>query len=96
MESESSRTRGECPSVIDGYHFIFEAQYNELIRRVIAPMNLKAGKACLECGCGSGAFLKAVDLACPGLKLFGVDYSESMLEAARAKMPGADLFRRYR
>jgi len=80
---------GECPSVIDGYHFIFEAQYNELIRRVIAPMNLKAGQSMLECGCGSGAFLKAVDLACPGLKLFGVDYSESMLEASRAKMPGA-------
>lgn len=80
---------GECPSVIDGYHFISEAQYNELIRRVIAPMNLKAGQSMLECGCGSGAFLKAVDLACPGLKLFGVDYSESMLEAARAKMPGA-------
>ncbi len=79
----------ECPSVIDGYHFISEAEYHELISRVIVPMNLKAGQSLLECGCGSGAFLKAVDLACPGLNLFGVDYSVSMLEAARAKMPGA-------
>lgn len=68
--------------------FITEAQYDELIGWVIAPMNLRAGQSLLECGCGSGAFLKAVDLVCPGLKLSGVDYSEAMLDAARAKMPG--------
>jgi ubiquinone/menaquinone biosynthesis C-methylase UbiE len=79
----------ECSSVINGYHFITEARYNELISRVIAPMNLRAGQSLLECGCGSGAFLQAVDLACPGLNLFGMDYSESMLEAARVKMPRA-------
>jgi ubiquinone/menaquinone biosynthesis C-methylase UbiE len=84
--------KNECSSVIDGYHFITEPQYHELIRQVIIPMNLKPGNTLLECGCGSGAFLHAVKLASPGLHLFGVDYSEPMLEVARARMPEVRFF----
>lgn len=82
----------ECSYVIDGYHFITEPQYHELIRQVIVPMNLQPGNTLLECGCGSGAFLQAAKLAFPGLQLFGVDYAEPMLEVARTRMPEVRFF----
>lgn len=78
-------------SVIDGYHFITESQYQEMVRQVIEPMGLTAGQSLLECGCGAGAFLEAVDRACPGLRLTGVDYAEPMLAVARTRLPSAQL-----
>lgn len=87
---QKAQRLGDAPSsVIDGYHFITESQYHELIRQVIEPMGMHTGQALLECGCGAGAFLRAVDLACPGLCLTGIDYSEPMLAVAKARMPFA-------
>lgn len=91
---QKARRLGDVPSsVIDGYHFITESQYNEMIRQVIDPMGMKAGNSLLECGCGAGAFLQAVDLACPGLRLSGIDYAEPMLAVARSRMPFARFIR---
>jgi ubiquinone/menaquinone biosynthesis C-methylase UbiE len=85
-----ARILNEAPaSFIDGYHFITESQYNELIRLVIEPMGIKAGSSLLECGCGAGAFLYAVKLASDEINLHGVDYSRPMLCAARIRMPFA-------
>ena len=84
---KAAQLQQESCSVIDGYHFISESQYNALVRHVADPLNLAPGMTLLECGCGSGAFLRAVELACPGLILSGVDYAEAMLEIAQERMP---------
>ena len=49
---------------------------------------LKAGDTVLDVGCGGGA--KARYLAKKGFKVFGIDFSENMIEIARREVPEAE------
>jgi SAM-dependent methyltransferase len=60
--------------------------YEEALRRV----DVQAGQSVLDIGCGVGVFLRLV--AERGARPFGLDASESLIEAARARLPeSADL-----
>ena len=50
---------------------------------LIADLDVPAGGAVLEIGCGTGRNLIAVGKAWPRAALYGVDISEAMLETAR-------------
>lgn len=54
-----------------------------LTERIYAHLSLSANGLYLDIGCGTGNYLKA--LADKGLKFYGVDPSENMLEQAKAK-----------
>ena len=49
---------------------------------------LKAGDTILDVGCGGGT--KARYLAGKGFKIFGIDFSEGMIEIARREVPEAE------
>lgn len=49
------------------------------------------GSEVLDLGCGTGLELEAYFAANPGAKVTGIDLSEAMLDALKAKFPGKDL-----
>lgn len=53
---------------------------------LIADLDVPAGGAVLEIGCGTGRNLIAVGKAWPQARLCGVDISEAMLDTARASV----------
>ena len=59
--------------------------YEEALRHVA----LEPGQRVLDVGCGVGTFLRLV--AGRGAVPFGIDASESLIELARKRLPGADL-----
>jgi SAM-dependent methyltransferase len=59
--------------------------YEEALRRV----KVRVGQRVLDIGCGAGAFLRLI--ADRGLEAFGLDASETLIELARTRVPGADL-----
>lgn len=58
---------------------------------LIADLDVPAGGAVLEIGCGTGRNLIAVGKAWPQARLYGVDISEAMLETARASVAKAGM-----
>ncbi len=59
--------------------------YEQAVRRV----GLRPGQRVLDVGCGAGVFLGLC--ASLGAEPCGIDASETLLELARARVPGADL-----
>lgn len=59
--------------------------YEEAIRRV----GITAGQRVLDIGCGSGVFLRLA--ADRGAEVSGLDGSQALIEAARTRVPEADL-----
>jgi SAM-dependent methyltransferase len=55
----------------------------------LARVDLQAGDAVLDIGCGVGAFLRLVEAR--GARAFGLDASEALIELARTRLPDADL-----
>lgn len=58
---------------------------------LIADLDVPAGGAVLEIGCGTGRNLIAVGKAWPQARLCGVDISEAMLNTARASVAKAGM-----
>ena len=52
-------------------------------------IELSSGQAALDIGCGVGAFLRLVVER--GVRAFGIDASEALIELARTRVPDADL-----
>ena len=48
---------------------------------------IPSGAAVLELGCGTGRIL--IPLAKRGGSIYGIDYSQDMIESCRAKLPDA-------
>jgi len=59
--------------------------------RLIHRLDVPAGGAVLEIGCGTGRNLIRTAQAYPSARLYGVDISEEMLKTARAKIAAAGL-----
>jgi SAM-dependent methyltransferase len=55
----------------------------------LTRVDLRAGQLVLDVGCGVGAFLRLV--ADRGARPSGLDASETLLDLARVRLPGADL-----
>lgn len=64
-------------------------QYRRMAAVVVEELDLQSGMRLLDVGCGAGALLWC--LRDRGFELFGVDYSEPMLQHARAAIPEATL-----
>jgi ubiquinone/menaquinone biosynthesis C-methylase UbiE len=62
------------------------------IRGTMAHLEPRPGERALDVGCGTGALLAALSLACPGVILAGIDPSREMLRFARGRLaPEVDL-----
>ncbi|MEY2881014.1 MAG: hypothetical protein RLZZ15_3394 [Verrucomicrobiota bacterium] len=86
-EAKGRRAHGELHT-IDGYDLLSAAEWEAMIAGLMAPIALRAGMAVAELGCGAGAFLSALLKIEPGLRVTGLDYATSLIEIARARLPG--------
>ncbi|MBR3350058.1 MAG: class I SAM-dependent methyltransferase [Solobacterium sp.] len=66
-----------------GYRKVLNTIYNEVMSKPHAKV--------LDLGFGTGILTKA--LYDQGCEIYGIDFSEKMVERAQAKMPGAHLFK---
>jgi len=67
---------------------IREAAWRAYVTEIAGRLGMHAGDSVLEIGCGSGAFLFPLREA--GLRVAGLDYSPTLVAAARAAMPDGD------
>ena len=79
-DSYDETTRTESIFPFDGY--------NELLNTVVRLADPRPGMSVLDIGTGTGNL--ALRFADRGCELWCTDFSESMLEKARAKLPDAD------
>jgi ubiquinone/menaquinone biosynthesis C-methylase UbiE len=61
--------------------------FRKLSERLLSRMCLSDRPDVLDVGCGSGASCAQILDACPGCRVWGLDISSAMLDAARAKYP---------
>lgn len=66
----------------------FKAERTRPARDLAAAVALDAPERVLDAGCGPGNSTAVLARRWPGAELTGLDYSENMLEKARAAMPG--------
>lgn len=86
-EAKGRRNSGEL-HLIDGYDLLSADEYAAMIRALLAPFPLRAGLHVIELGCGAGAFLAALQQIESNLTLAGLDYAESLIGVARARLSG--------
>jgi len=72
----------------DGYDLLSADEYDNMVLQVTRPIGLGGKESILECGCGAGAFLASLLKIHPGLKISGIDYSQTLLERARECLKG--------
>ena len=89
--------RSACKSVtplqslieLDGFDTgagrILENAWLDYVQDIAHRLEMARGHSVFEIGCGSGAFLFPLQQA--GLRVAGLDYSERLIEAARAAIP---------
>jgi SAM-dependent methyltransferase len=86
------RTRDLLPHEIDGFALDSEG-YSSVVGELTSRLPLTADSSVLECGCGAGAFLLELRARYEGVRLTGVDYSQSLVDRAVEFVPGADVRR---
>ncbi len=67
---------------------IREAAWRAYVTHIASRLGMRAGDSVLEVGCGCGAFLYPLREA--GLRVAGLDYSATLIAAARRAMPDGD------
>jgi trans-aconitate 2-methyltransferase len=60
-------------------------------REVLARLALRGDETVLDAGCGSGRITQALIERLPRGRVIAVDASQSMVDAARARLPNADV-----
>jgi len=73
---------------VDGFDLLTTEQWNDMVFKVTKPIAIKSGDSILECGCGAGAFLSSLLIHYPNLKVAGIDYSKSLIEAVKRNING--------
>jgi ubiquinone/menaquinone biosynthesis C-methylase UbiE len=68
------------------------ANWLMMVKEVAKKCEIFSGSAVLELGCGAGAFLYALKLTSKVEKLYGIDYSESLIESAKKYLSGEGEF----
>ncbi|MDX9893241.1 MAG: methyltransferase domain-containing protein [Patescibacteria group bacterium] len=68
---------------------ITEAEWRKYVSQTIAKLRISKNDKILEIGCGAGAFL--LPLYEQGYNVAGLDYSQSLLDAAKKVLVGANL-----
>jgi len=64
--------------------------YNDVLNRIVELANPKPGMKILDIGIGTGSLAqKFLDFNC---EIWGIDFSSKMIEEAKKKVPGANLF----
>lgn len=84
---EYDRTVDDC-KVAGEYPF---AGYDEVLEEIYQAVQSKEGARILDIGFGTGVLTKR--LYDDGYEIYGVDFSEKMIEIAKEKMPEARLLR---
>lgn len=69
-----------------GYVDLFAAVADQVVQPLLNAVDVSAGQSALDLCCGQGNVAEA--LAARGGKVVGVDFSRTMLELARKRMPG--------
>ncbi len=92
------RQRGEASSALqalidlDGFDGgagrIEEPAWRSYVQRIARDLGMQPGQSVFEIGCGAGAFL--LPLHESGMVVSGIDWSASLVAAARAAMPAGD------
>ena len=76
-------------SVLKTGHFPFTG-YEAVLDKVVKLANVQPGMSILDLGTGTGNLALRFDAL--GCDVFGIDFSDAMLEKARLKLPQAQLF----
>jgi len=74
-----------APDYDNRWSFYIQSTLRETLKRI----HIKQGQNVLDVGCGTGALLKALAKAYPGVALAGVDSTQEMLAVARQRLPEA-------
>lgn len=76
---------------ISGFIQLDEIQYADMVKTLIDPICIKKESSILDCGCGSGAFLREIQKQYGCINIAGIDYSESLIKIASNSLKSADL-----
>ena len=73
---------------LNGYDLLSVEEWDEMVRKLAQPLDLRAGQRVIECGCGAGAFLASLLRLYPGISVSGMDYSKSLVKVATEVIGG--------
>lgn len=73
---------------INGYDLLSGEEWDEMVRKLSAPIGIRSEDSVIECGCGAGAVLAALARLYPGIQISGVDYSASLVRQAAVRLNG--------
>jgi len=73
---------------LNGYDLLSVEEWDEMVRKLAQPLDLRAGQRVIECGCGAGAFLASLLRLYPGISVSGMDYSASLVKVATKVIGG--------
>jgi len=86
-------SKTEDQHVLDGWDLNSEKEYQEIAYSCLAGNEntlMKPNLKTVEFGCGSGAFISALQAKFPNLETEGLDYSENLINVAREKNQSTD------
>ena len=76
---------------VNGFLQLDELQYADMVKTLIDPICINRESSILDCGCGSGAFLREIQRQYGCINIAGIDYSESLIKIAKDSLNSADL-----
>lgn len=76
---------------VNGFLQLSDQQYREVVRTLSDPIDIKPQDAVLDCGCGSGAFLREISSLYGCTDLSGIDYSKTLIDVASNSLAAANL-----
>ena len=87
--AEAERSGWSDPELASAYADLFAKASDQVVPAMVGASGAAPGSRVLDLCCGHGNVTEA--LAATGAEVTGLDFSAAMLEAARARVPQADL-----